>query len=92
MKTLIKGGGRPLFILLCLAAVFIVLQNVVGMAVAPGFGMDSKAGLLSGSVSLIGDVDLTLVWAPMFVEEFGISNALELGAASNTVGLKHHRY
>ncbi|MFA0153651.1 sodium/glutamate symporter, partial [Vibrio sp. 10N.261.46.C10] len=86
IKTLIKGG-RPLFILLCLAAIFIVLQNVVGMAVASGFGMDAKAGLLSGSVSLIGGVGTTLAWAPMFVEEFGISNALELGVASNTVGL-----
>ncbi|WP_241904874.1 sodium/glutamate symporter, partial [Vibrio lentus] len=86
IKTLIKGG-RPLFILLFLAAVFIVLQNVVGMAVASGFGMDPKAGLLSGSVSLIGGVGTTLAWAPMFVEEFGISNALELGVASNTVGL-----
>ncbi|MEZ9454811.1 sodium/glutamate symporter [Vibrio splendidus] len=86
IKTLIKGG-RPLFILLFLAAVFIVLQNVVGMAVASGFGMDPKAGLLSGSVSLIGGVGTTLAWAPMFVEEFGIANALELGVASNTVGL-----
>ncbi len=40
IKTLIKGG-RPLFILLFLAAVFIVLQNVVGMAVASGFGNGS---------------------------------------------------
>ena len=86
IKTLVKGG-RPLFILLCLASTFIVLQNVVGMAVASGFGMDAKAGLLSGSISLIGGVGTTLAWAPMFVEEFGISNALELGVASNTVGL-----
>ncbi|WP_220720872.1 sodium/glutamate symporter [Agarivorans litoreus] len=85
-KTLINGG-RPLFILLCLAASFIVIQNLVGMAVASGFGMDAKAGLLSGSVSLIGGVGTTLAWAPTFIEEFGISNALELGVASNTVGL-----
>ncbi|MFA0086957.1 sodium/glutamate symporter [Vibrio sp. 10N.261.51.F12] len=85
-KTLMNGG-RPLFILLALAASFIVLQNVVGMAVASGFGLDAKAGLLSGSVSLIGGVGTTLAWAPTFVEEFGITNALELGVASNTVGL-----
>ncbi|MEL0611335.1 sodium/glutamate symporter, partial [Vibrio echinoideorum] len=34
-----------------------------------------------------GGVGTTLAGAPMFVEEFGISNALELGVASNTVGL-----
>ncbi|ANO33128.1 sodium/glutamate symporter [Vibrio breoganii] len=86
LKTLIKGG-RPLFILLVLAGTFIVLQNVVGMSVATAFGLDPKAGLLSGSVSLIGGVGTTLAWAPTFVEEYGISNAMELGVASNTVGL-----
>ncbi|GEM79671.1 sodium/glutamate symporter [Vibrio superstes] len=86
LKTLIKGG-RPLFILLLLAGTFIVLQNVVGMSVATAFGLDPKAGLLSGSVSLIGGVGTTLAWAPTFVEEYGISNAMELGVASNTVGL-----
>lgn len=43
---------------------------MVGIAVASGFGMDAKAGLLSGSISLIGGVGKTLAWAPMFVEEF----------------------
>jgi len=57
------------------------------MAVASGFRMDAKAGLLSDSISLIGGVSTTLAWAPVFVEEFGISNALELAVASNTVGL-----
>ncbi|GEA49973.1 sodium/glutamate symporter [Vibrio inusitatus NBRC 102082] len=86
LKTLIKGG-RPLFILLVLAGTFIVLQNVVGMSVASAFGLDPKAGLLSGSVSLIGGVGTTLAWAPTFAQEYGISNAMELGVASNTVGL-----
>ncbi|WP_153916210.1 sodium/glutamate symporter [Shewanella sp. TC10] len=85
-KTLIKGG-KPLMMLLVLAASFIVLQNLVGMGVASSFGMDPKAGLLSGSVSLIGGVGTTLAWAPIFVEDYGISNAMELGIASNTVGL-----
>ncbi|MBY5992540.1 sodium/glutamate symporter [Ferrimonas balearica] len=86
LKTLIKGG-RPLFILLFLASSFIVLQNLLGMGVATAFGMDPKAGLLSGSISLTGGVGTTLAWAPTFVEDLGIENALELGVASNTVGL-----
>jgi ESS family glutamate:Na+ symporter len=40
-----------------------------------------------GSVSLTGGVGTALAWAPTFVESFGISNALELGVAANTVGL-----
>ncbi len=86
LKTLLSGG-RSLFILLLLAAVFIVLQNLLGMGVASTFGMDPKAGLLSGSISLVGGVGTTLAWAPTFIDEIGVANAMELGVASNTVGL-----
>ena len=86
IRTLINGG-RPLGILLILATVFIVLQNLVGISVASLFGMDPKAGLLVGSVSLVGGVGTALAWSPTFVENFGIANALEIGVAANTVGL-----
>ncbi|MGR5065172.1 sodium/glutamate symporter [Photobacterium sp. DNB22_13_2] len=86
INTLLKGG-KPLFFLLILAASFIFLQNIVGMSVASLFGLDPKAGLLSGSVSLVGGIGTTLAWAPTFVKDLGIANAMELGVASNTVGL-----
>jgi ESS family glutamate:Na+ symporter len=86
IRTLISGG-RPLLILLALATTFIFLQNVVGMGAATVFGMDPKAGLMVGSISLTGGVGTALAWAPTFVEQLGIGNALELGIAANTVGL-----
>ncbi|MCQ4327130.1 sodium/glutamate symporter [Stutzerimonas stutzeri] len=86
IRNLVKGG-RPLLILLVLASLFIVLQNLLGMAVASGFGLDPKTGLMLGSVSLTGGVGTTLAWAPIFSERLGIGNAMELGIASNTVGL-----
>jgi ESS family glutamate:Na+ symporter len=86
VRTLISGG-RPLAILTGLATFYIVLQNLLGMGVAAGFGMDPKAGLMAGSISLIGGVGTALAWAPTFVEELGIPNALEIGVACNTVGL-----
>ncbi|EJM54140.1 sodium/glutamate symporter [Pseudomonas sp. GM48] len=86
MRQLLKGG-LPLLILLVLAAVFIVLQNALGMGVAEAFGLAPKAGLMVGSVSLTGGAGTTLAWAPLFVDRLGISNAHELGMASNTVGL-----
>jgi ESS family glutamate:Na+ symporter len=86
MRQLLKGG-RPLLILLLLAAVFILLQNSLGMGVAEVFGLDPKAGLMVGSISLTGGVGTTLAWAPLFVEKLGIGNAHELGIASNTIGL-----
>jgi ESS family glutamate:Na+ symporter len=86
IRTLISGG-KPLLILLALATVFILLQNVTGIGIASAFGMDPKAGLMVGSISLTGGVGTALAWAPIFVERLGISNALEIGVAANTVGL-----
>jgi ESS family glutamate:Na+ symporter len=86
IRTLISGG-KPLAILLGLAASFIVIQNLLGISVASAFGLDPKAGLMVGSISLTGGVGTALAWAPTFVDKLGIENALELGVASNTVGL-----
>jgi len=84
--TLLKGG-KPLLILILLSSAFIFLQNFTGVSVATLFGLDPKAGLMSGSISLIGGVGTAMAWTPTFVEELGIANANELGIASNTLGL-----
>lgn len=86
IRTLISGG-RPMLLLTVLAASYIVLQNLLGMGVAASFGMDPKVGLMAGSISLVGGVGTALAWAPTFVEDLGIPNALEIGVACNTVGL-----
>ena len=83
----LKEGGKPLAILLLLATIFIVLQNLLGMGVAEVFGLDARAGLMTGSISLTGGVGTTLAWGPHFVEKLGITNAVELGMASNMVGM-----
>lgn len=86
VRTLLKGG-RPLVVLAFLASVFIVFQNLTGMAVADAFGLDPKTGLIVGSVSLTGGVGTTYAWSPVFTEQHGMLNAMELGVAANTVGL-----
>jgi ESS family glutamate:Na+ symporter len=86
VRTLLKGG-RSMLILILLASVFITVQNSAGMALAQLFGLDPKAGLIVGSISLTGGVGTTLAWAPIFAENHGITNALELGIATNTVGM-----
>ncbi|MCW5654069.1 MAG: sodium/glutamate symporter [Hydrogenophaga sp.] len=86
IRTL-REGGRPLVVLLTLACLFMVLQNGLGMALAGAFGMDPRAGLMAGSISLTGGVGTTLAWTPYFTEELGIATAGELGLASNMVGL-----
>ena len=86
VRTLV-AGGRPLAILLALATVYIVLQNLTGIGLASAFGMDPKAGLMVGSISLTGGVGTALAWRPVFVDSLGISNAFEIGVAANTAGL-----
>jgi ESS family glutamate:Na+ symporter len=86
MRTL-RQGGRPLLILLALASGFMVMQNLLGMAVAGGFGLDPRAGLMAGSISLTGGVGTTLAWAPHFVQNLGIADAEAIGLAGNMVGL-----
>ncbi|HMN74939.1 MAG TPA: sodium/glutamate symporter [Burkholderiaceae bacterium] len=85
VRTL-RRGGYPLVVLTVLAGGFILLQNLLGMAVASGFGLDRRAGLLTGSISLTGGVGTTLAWVPHFVE-LGITNAETIGLASNMAGL-----
>jgi len=86
VKTLMTGG-RPLAILLSLAIVFMLIQNATGMGMASLFGLEPRAGLMVGSISLTGGIGTTLAWAPIFIERLGITNAMELGVAGNTIGL-----
>ncbi|MWP38472.1 sodium/glutamate symporter [Rhodobacter sphaeroides] len=86
LATLARGG-KPLVILLGLATGFIVAQNFLGISVAALFGLEPLAGLMAGSVSLTGGVGTTAAWAPIFTEQLGIANAMELGVASNMIGL-----
>lgn len=83
----LADGGWKLVVLIVLSGGYIVLQNLVGMGLAGSFGMDPKAGLMVGSVSLTGGVATTLAWTPHFVGELGIEGAGEIGLAANMVGL-----
>ena len=83
----LKAGGRPLIILLALTAVFIVVQNGVGVGAALLLGQPAPVGLLAGSVSLLGGHGTTIAWAPIFKSDEAIANALELGLVCATMGL-----
>lgn len=86
VRTL-ASGGRPLVILAVLAIGFMVLQNGVGMGMAGAFGMDPRAGLMVGSISLTGGVGTTVAWTPHFTQTLGIAGAGELGLSANMIGM-----
>lgn len=83
----LKAGGRPLVVLLTAVAVFMVLQNALGVAVATLLGAPRAIGILAGSVSLLGGHGTAIAWAPTFAADKGIANALEIGVLCATVGL-----
>jgi ESS family glutamate:Na+ symporter len=80
-------GGRPLVILLSITIAYMFVQNLTGISVAALFGLPSSMGLLTGTVSLIGGHGTAIAWAPRFVDDYAIPNALEIGIASATFGL-----
>lgn len=85
--TTLMTGGRPLLILLALAGVFLLVQNITGLVVTSVTGLNPLIGLLGGSISLSGGHGTTIAWAPTFIGQYGISNAMELGLACATFGL-----
>jgi ESS family glutamate:Na+ symporter len=85
LKSL-AAGGKSLLILVAVAAVFLVLQNVVGIAVALGFGAKPGYGLMAGSVSFAGGHGTAIAWGQV-AEEAGLKGASGLGLAFATFGL-----
>jgi ESS family glutamate:Na+ symporter len=83
----LRTGGRTLFVLAVLTAVFVFVQNIVGMAGAGLFGLPSSAGLIMGSISLVGGHGTTIAWAPTIANEHGFPTAVEVGIAAATMGL-----
>src|SRR5512134_1736623 len=60
----VLANGRPLAVLVGLAAGLIVVQNIVGIAIAGAFGHDPANGIVAGSMALIGRSGTTVAWAP----------------------------
>ena len=80
-------GGKPLVILLVITIAYMFVQNLTGITVASLFGLSTPTGLLGGSVSLIGGHGTAIAWAPRIAEDFGVTNAMEIGIACATFGL-----
>lgn len=83
----LKQGGKPLFIFLIVVAVFILLQDLVGIAMAKLLGLDPLMGLLTGSITLTGGHGTGSAWGKILSEQYGINNAVEMALASATFGL-----
>jgi glutamate:Na+ symporter, ESS family len=81
------AGGKALIVLCVLTTIYIFMQNVVGVLGASLFGLPSAAGVIMGSVALVGGHGTTIAWAPAIAAEHGFPAAVETGTAVATIGL-----
>ena len=86
LKDLLSGG-KPLVILLAITIAYMFLQNLTGITVAALFDQPAAVGMLGGTVSLIGGHGTTIAWSPRIAEDYGISNAMDIGIACATFGI-----
>jgi ESS family glutamate:Na+ symporter len=84
--ALLKLSGRQVVIFLLLATAFAVVQNLLGMAVAMGFGLHPLFGVLAGSTTLTGGPATGLAFAPLF-EQAGVEGAESIAVASAMAGI-----
>jgi ESS family glutamate:Na+ symporter len=80
-------GGRKLLLLLGVVVVALVLQNVVGVAIALGLDLHPLMGILGGSATLAGGHGTGAAYGQVFGEVNGLQGAVEVAMACATFGL-----
>lgn len=83
----LAAGGRVLAILCAITVVYVFLQNIIGTLGALAFGLPSAAGVMLGSVALVGGHGTTIAWGPVIADQHGFPAAVETGVAVATLGL-----
>jgi ESS family glutamate:Na+ symporter len=85
-RMLMKGGPK-LAVFLGVSAVFIAVQNLVGVAAAFAMDLHPVVGLLGGSITLTGGHGTGAAYGGRFGETMNIAGAMELTMAFATAGL-----
>lgn len=84
--ALLRISGRQVLLFLALASGFAVIQNLLGILVATGFGLHPLFGVLAGSTTLTGGPATGLAFAPLF-EQAGVAGAESVALASAMAGI-----
>lgn len=80
-------GGRKLLVLLAIVVVALLLQNILGVAVALGLDLNPLMGLLGGSATLAGGHGTGAAYGKLFGEVNNLQGAVEVAMACATFGL-----
>ena len=84
---MLVNGGPKLLLFLGISALFIAVQNVVGIAAALAMDLHPLVGLLGGSITLTGGHGTGAAYGGRFGETMNIVGAMELTMACATAGL-----
>lgn len=84
--ALLKVGGKALAILLGVATIFLVLQDLTGVLLVTLIGGNPAYGLFGGSISFAGGYGTAIAWGDV-AEQGGLVQAKEIGIAFATFGL-----
>lgn len=84
---LLKHGGSALISFLICAALFILFQDTLGIALSSLLNLDPLLGLMAGSITLSGGHGTGAAWATVYSEQLNIPGALEIAMACATFGL-----
>lgn len=84
--SLLRASGGQVLLLLAIATVFAVLQNLLGILVASSFGLHPLFGVVAGSTTLTGGPATGLAFAPLF-EQAGVAGAESVAVASAMAGI-----
>ena len=85
-RMLVRGGPK-LLVFLAISAVFIIVQNAVGIAAALAMDLHPVVGLLGGSVTLTGGHGTGAAYGGRLGETMNLAGAMELTMACATAGL-----
>jgi len=85
LRTLV-AGGKALVVLVAVAAVFLILQDTTGVAIALLLDAHPGYGLMAGSISFAGGHGTAIAWGAE-AEAAGLSRASMVGIAFATFGL-----
>jgi len=83
---LLRISGRQVMIFLLIAALFAVLQNLIGIGVAWMFDLHPMFGVLAGSATLTGGPATGMAFAPLF-EKAGLQGAETLAITAAMAGI-----
>lgn len=84
---MLRKGGPKLAVFLVVSAVFIAVQNLVGIGAALAMDLHPLVGLLGGSVTLTGGHGTGAAYGGRFGETMNIIGSVELTMAFATAGL-----